>query len=150
MIRSILIPGRPVSVNHMYRDGVGRNNRRTRFLTTEGKLFKQRVVASFLEKYGRRDVMEGRCLILVVYRWRDRRRRDVTNYDKALLDALSGLAFVDDSQIIAFTGVKQDAMECENTEVHLYSLEDHNDYVLDIQELCRNHITLRASALCGV
>ena len=145
--RGIVIPGKPVSVNHMYRNGISRNGKRARFLTDEGKGFKQRVAVSYLQRYGRKAPTEDPCLILAVYRWSDRRRRDVTNYDKALLDALAGCFFLDDSQIIAFTGIKFNGVNVENTEVLIYDIGEYDEFTADIGELCRKCLALTIEAL---
>ena len=129
MIRSLVIPGRPVSVNHMYRQGTNRNGKPARFLTNAGVLFKKRVADAYLKQHGKKEPTDQPCLVMVVYTWKDRLRRDVTNYDKALLDALSGLMFKDDSQITLFMAVKRlENMHLEQTKVFVYDEENFHEY----------------------
>ncbi len=49
----INIPGKPRSVNHLYRNGVDRKGRPRRYLTTDGKAWKKAVAACCLEQCGR-------------------------------------------------------------------------------------------------
>lgn len=94
-MRILTIPGKPLSVNHLYSQSkkTGR-----RFLTAAGKAWKRDVALRVIDLYGRRP-LEGRILLCVTYHFPDMRRRDVTNYDKAILDALKGIMYKDDSQI---------------------------------------------------
>ena len=43
---------------------------------------------------------DGRVALECTFHWPDRRKRDVTNYGKMLCDALTGIAFHDDVQIV--------------------------------------------------
>jgi len=88
------IPGHPMSVNHMY----GSTKKGGRFLTKEGKRWKENIKLECLSKFGRINSREP-IIVQVVYYFPDNRKRDVSNYDKILLDALSGVLYVDDSQI---------------------------------------------------
>ena len=87
------IPGHPMSVNHMY--GSSKNGRR--FLKKEGKTWKENIALECLSKFGRINSTEP-IIVQVIYFFPDNHRRDVTNCDKILLDALSGVLYVDDSQ----------------------------------------------------
>ena len=86
------IPGNPLSVNHMY----GQHGKR-RFLYAAGKKYKE-VVAEIARPYFKTPLI-GDVKTEITYIFPDKRRRDVTNYDKSPLDALIGIAYEDDSQI---------------------------------------------------
>ena len=88
------IPGHPMSVNHMY----GSKKNGGRFLKKEGKQWKENIALECLSKFGRVNSREP-IIVQIIYFFPDNHRRDVTNYDKVLLDALSGVLYVDDSQI---------------------------------------------------
>ena len=84
----------PPSVNHYYR----RVGPRT-LISREGRRFRERVCAH-LAQMGIRP-MDGPLAIEIEVYPPDRRRRDVDNVQKALLDALQhGGAYQDDSQIV--------------------------------------------------
>lgn len=88
----LTIPGNPLSVNHLY----GQHGKR-RFLYAAGKKYKD-LVASIAKPYFK-EPLDGNVSLEITYYFPDKRRRDVTNYDKSPIDALSGIAFQDDCQV---------------------------------------------------
>lgn len=108
----IVIDLKPISTNHMY----GRMGKRT-FLTKEGKEYKRDlgVRAKKQENLGNADIFMEIC-----YYFPDRRRRDVTNYDKVVLDALSGITYEDDKQISEIILRKYIDKHNPRTEVRLW------------------------------
>lgn len=83
----------PPSVNHYWR----RMGRRT-LISREGRCYRREVVARLAAQRAR--PLNGRLFVRVTVFPPDRRRRDLDNVQKALLDALQqGGAFHDDSQI---------------------------------------------------
>ena len=96
---------KPISVNHAYSSSPKHNRR---FLTAEGIMYKNSVawiVQGQLPK-GYRPSPNDLFNVKVCFNFKDRRRRDVDDYFKLLIDALTGLIWSDDSQIIMLTGVK--------------------------------------------
>lgn len=92
----------PPSVNHYYR----RVGPRT-LISREGRAFRKTVCA-LLARRGVRPLQGPLVVTLAVYP-PDRRRRDIDNVLKALLDALEhGGAYGDDSQITALRAYKMD------------------------------------------
>lgn len=84
----------PPSTNHIWRHFRGRT-----FLSAAGRRFRQRVCA-ILQSAGVHPMAGKLCCSVTVYP-PDRRRRDLDNLLKSLLDALQhGGAFPDDSQIV--------------------------------------------------
>jgi len=90
MIQTILLDTEPVSLNLMYR---GR-----RFLTQRGKDIKNSFSWEFKEKY-RGEIIEGDVCLNVFFYFKDNRKRDIDSHLKALLDSMSGIVYIDDSQI---------------------------------------------------
>jgi Holliday junction resolvase RusA-like endonuclease len=87
----------PPSVNHYYRH-VGPRT----LISREGRRYRERVTAE-LRALGIESLSGALVLRIEVYP-PDRRRRDVDNVQKALLDALEhGGAYQDDSQIVKLT-----------------------------------------------
>jgi len=83
----------PPSVNHYWR----RVGQRT-LISKEGRLFRKRVLAML--SVHRREPLTGRLHVRVLACPPDRRRRDLDNITKALLDALEhGGVYENDSQI---------------------------------------------------
>lgn len=95
----------PPSVNHYYAVVRGR-----KILSKVGRQYKLAVQAVYASEF--RTVMaafpEGP--VSVTYVWtRGRKTGDLLNREKALMDALNGLAFTDDSQIVECHAYRRDA-----------------------------------------
>lgn len=52
------------------------------------------------------EVRKGKAKVTLLFLLKDRRRRDLDNLSKAVLDALNGIAWVDDTQIVDLHIVK--------------------------------------------
>jgi len=87
------LPWKPVSVNAMYRGG----NRRT-YLSKEAREYKENVT-NFARLTHAGDPEEGDLVAHIVHYFKDKRRRDSTNFHKAILDSLEGSIYIDDTQI---------------------------------------------------
>lgn len=86
----ITLSGNPISVNRLYR---GR-----RFLTSEGEAVKYGYAAEAYNQY-RKKPMKGGLKVSVFFTFADRRKHDIDNCLKAVLDSMSGILWEDDSQI---------------------------------------------------
>lgn len=87
----------PPSVNHYWRHVDGRT-----LVSKRGRAYRREVALLLLA--ARVRPLAGPVELTIVIRPPDRRRRDVDNVLKALLDALAhGGAFVDDSQVARLT-----------------------------------------------
>ncbi len=83
----------PPSVNHYWR----RVRNRT-LISKEGRLFRKRVLATLTTRHI--EPMTGSLAVRIVAHPPDRRRRDLDNIAKSLLDALEhGGVYEDDNQI---------------------------------------------------
>lgn len=88
------IPFRPVSINSFYRTTkLGRV-----YICHEGQKFKSNVSTYVIDKY------KPKCLdcpigITIDFNFRDRRRLDIDNYIKPLLDSLNTILWTDDNLI---------------------------------------------------
>ena len=91
----------PPSLNALYR-----NFRGMTLLSREGRAYKQRAGYMALEQ---RVKKQDGPLLVSIHAFRPQRRGDLDNTAKAILDALNGIAWEDDSQII---------------ELHLYRADD--------------------------
>lgn len=95
IIWSGIIPGKQVSTNHAY----PRNKQGRRFLSTEGKDYKKMI--GDLAKYTfPREISLEPLVVEIEYTFGDKRRRDINNYDKLIVDALEGVVYEDDKQIV--------------------------------------------------
>ncbi len=92
MKTKLIIPGKPISVNDLY---TGR-----RFLTKDGREMKQTVGWQVKSQWKAKPKLIGDLRIYMDFFYMDKRRRDIDNPVKAMMDCLTGLVFADDSQII--------------------------------------------------
>lgn len=100
----LILQGRPISTNHLYRSAVGKNTGKPfTYMTDEGKNAKlawQLEARVQLHKQ-RGDMFRGTELyVAVAFYFENRARRDIDNYFKALLDCLTGIVWEDDKQIM--------------------------------------------------
>lgn len=61
----------------------------------------------------RRWPVDGECTVLLQFRVPDRRRRDIDNLEKNVLDALKGVIYIDDTQVHAVSKTK--IVDAQNT-----------------------------------
>ena len=94
----------PPSVNHYWRHVGSRV-----LVSSRGRKYRSEVNSLLRRK--KIKPLEGDLIVDITLRPPDRRRRDVDNYMKALLDAMqSGGVYLDDSQIVRLTIEKRDPM----------------------------------------
>lgn len=106
----------PPSINHYWR----RVGART-LISRGGRVFRQ-AVCSILAAYAVKP-LNGPLAVEVQVHPPDKRRRDVDNVQKALLDALQhGGAYVDDSQIVRLAIEKREPVEGGKTIVRIREL----------------------------
>tara|TARA_Y100000310_G_scaffold297299_1_gene330181 strand:- start:956 stop:1303 length:348 start_codon:yes stop_codon:yes gene_type:complete len=111
----ITIPGNPISVNHYTANTkFGR-----KYLTKKAKEY-QKVVkessAHITEKY------LGEVIMSIKYHFGDKRRRDIDNYSKVILDCLEGVCYIDDKQVSKLSLEKHYDKENPRTEVEINEL----------------------------
>ena len=108
----------PPSVNHYYRH-VGPRT----LISREGRRFRQRVCASLANVGDRR--LQGPLHIEIEVYPPDRRRRDIDNVQKALLDALQhGGLYEDDSQIVKLDIEKHGCVKGGRALVRIWEARD--------------------------
>ncbi len=106
----------PPSVNHYWR----RVGART-LISRGGRAFRE-AVCSILAARGIQS-LDGPLVVEVMIHPPDKRRRDIDNIQKALLDALQhGGAYGDDSQIVRLTIEKCEPLDGGKTIVRIWNL----------------------------
>lgn len=93
----IILKGQPLSTNHIWKTTSARGFQST-YMTKDGRSMKEsyqwQAKAQWHEK-----MRLGAVLIEISLYFGDKRKRDIDNYHKLSLDALSGIVYKDDSQI---------------------------------------------------
>lgn len=98
----IEILGNPISINRLYQ---GR-----RYLTPEGREIKD-YYAQCVAVQWRKKPLLGPVAVQITLFFADNRRRDLDGPLKALIDAMTGVVFKDDSQIVHLRVDKEKAKE---------------------------------------
>lgn len=98
----ITIPGKPISVNAMYR---GR-----RFLTDEGKSIKESNCWE-IKRQWKGKPMQGPVEVIIELFFSTNQRRDIDGPIKNLLDCMTGIVYEDDSQIMKISVIRKKAKE---------------------------------------
>lgn len=90
-------------------------------MTKQGKQLKEHYQLEARNQY-KGKVMPGDCDMEITLFFKDKRRRDVDNYNKLVLDSLEGVIFEDDSQIQMLTIKKNFSAENPRAEVEIWNL----------------------------
>ena len=93
----IVIPGNPISTNRLYR---GR-----RFLTKEGEQIKDLYACEAYRQYKGKP-LTGPVSVKVRVFLATKHRRDLDNILKALFDAMKGILWIDDAQVVSIQAEK--------------------------------------------
>lgn len=88
----------PISLNNAYPS----RKRGGRFLTPEGERFKNLVgLNAKVAKNKINEELEGPYEVTIDFHFKDKRKRDIDNYAKLILDSMTGIIWDDDSEIHA-------------------------------------------------
>ena len=98
----ISLPLKALSLNTAYPS----NKFGRRYLTQEGKDYKEAIGYLIKSKYKNKVNEDSKFIVFIDFYFADNRRRDIDDYFKLLLDAVSGIIWADDSQIWVLGGTK--------------------------------------------
>lgn len=91
----------PISTNRAYKSGNGR------FYKSQEAKDSQEAMAWEARSQYRGKPLSGALICRLSFFWRDKRRHDLDNPCKALLDAFTGILWDDDSQIVSLALLKE-------------------------------------------
>ena len=113
----------PPSVNRIWRSVGGRV-----LLSADGRAYRLAVAAAVLEQHGSGDPLTGRLSMTLRAYPPDRRRRDVDNLAKAILDAIehAGSVYENDSQIDHLSIRRMAVAKPGRVEVSIGEVDMHN------------------------
>lgn len=114
-ITEFTVEGTPVSVNHMYH-----SRGKIRFLCKEGKQYKEKV-ANIVKALVTIPTSKN-LLVEITFYFGDNRRRDVSNYEKGILDSMIKIVYDDDSQIQTLILHKQIDKENPRVDVQIFEI----------------------------
>ena len=113
----------PPSVNRIWRSVGGRV-----LLSADGRAYRLAVAAAVREQHGSGDPLTGRLSMTLRAYPPDRRRRDVDNLAKAILDAIehAGSVYINDSQIDHLSIRRMAVAKPGRVEVSIGEIDLHN------------------------
>lgn len=111
----IVLKGQPLSTQHIYRS-VCRGSFPVRYMTREGKDLKELYQSEARNQY-KGKVILANCDMEIILFFKDKRRRDVDNYNKLVLDSLEGVVYEDDKQVQKLTVEKRISVEDPRIEI---------------------------------
>ena len=101
----IILTGNPLSTQSIYKYTCAGKFPRL-YMTRQGKALKEQYQLEARNQYKKRPTSLNVEMIIVLF-FKDKRKRDVDNYNKLVLDSLEGIVYQDDSQIQTL-GIKKD------------------------------------------
>lgn len=109
----------PVGVNHAYSDN--RNGRR--FLTSIGREYKEAIGWAAREN-NPQGILFKKPSVHIIYTYPDHRRRDIDSGIKLTLDALNGVLWDDDSQVVELHVLKRFARNRPSISITVQEYEE--------------------------
>ncbi|MFN3658182.1 MAG: RusA family crossover junction endodeoxyribonuclease [Pseudolabrys sp.] len=94
---TLTLSGEPKSTQTIYR-ATCRGRFPTTYMTAEGKALKEQYYYEVKSQW-RGPVLQGDITVTVRFFFANKRRRDLDNMNKLVLDSLTGIVYEDDSQI---------------------------------------------------
>jgi len=113
----------PPSMNTMY--PTSRQGRR--YLSKKGKEFKEHVQYHLLSMINKGEIKsfgEGRVATFYEFHFRGKRKRDTSNYVKAMEDSLTGFLFEDDEQVDELGAKRFYYAEYDHTIIKIHELKE--------------------------
>ena len=111
----IILSGNPLSTQSIYRY-VCRGRFATCYMSKKGKDLKNHYQLEVREQHKGKVIKED-CELDITLFFGDKRRRDVDNFNKLVLDSLQGIVFEDDKQIQKLTITKNYCKENPRIEI---------------------------------
>lgn len=98
---TLILSGEPKSTQHIYRNTC-RGGYSTTYMTPEGKALKEQYQWEAKSQWKGKP-LEGDIEVTITLYFGTKRKADLDNFNKLSLDALTGIAYLDDSQIARLT-----------------------------------------------
>jgi len=109
--------GSPLSTQHLYKSTC-RGKFPVMYMAKEGKDLKESYQLLAKNQY-KGEVMSTECDMKIALHFPDKRRRDIDNYNKLVLDSLEGIVYKDDKQIRKLTIEKHISPDNPRVEVEI-------------------------------
>lgn len=117
----ITLKSNPLSTQTIYRTHC-RGKFPVLYMTKQGKELKELYRLEAKNQY-KGKVIVGDCYVEIMLFFRDRRERDVDNYNKLLLDSLEGIAYENDKQVKKLTVEKEISVDDPRIEIKINKIK---------------------------
>ena len=117
----ITIPNVPISVNCMYRTYKGRV-----ILSKRGREYKsetKKYIDQYINSMDNFEPIEGHVQLTIDIHFRDKRKRDLDNFGKSVIDSIKGRLCGDDDLIYELTVRKHMKSEDNKTVIEISKME---------------------------
>lgn len=108
----------PPSVN-----GIWINKTKGRYKSPKGKEFEKLANLEIKSQY-KGKVLKNKLKTSISLYFKDKRKRDIDNYNKGILDAMTGIIYVDDSQIDKLSLSKKIGCGFNKIEIIIEEIQD--------------------------
>ena len=125
---SFTIQGKPISTNSCYRARVIKTKNSGAsmpvvYMTKEGKEYKRKA-QEIIKQNCSGEPTDKDLVAYIRLNFKDKRRRDIDNYNKILLDSMTGLIYIDDKQIQELHLYKKYGCENDSIDVTIMKYEE--------------------------
>jgi crossover junction endodeoxyribonuclease RusA len=104
-MKTIILHGEPKSTSHIYKI-TSRGRFASMYMSKEGKLIKDSYIKQGTLQWANKPLI-GDIRIYIELYFGTKRKVDIDNFGKLLLDSLTGIVWIDDSQIVDMRIIKK-------------------------------------------
>jgi len=112
-----ILKGNPLSTNHIYKS-MCRGKFASVYMSKDGKDLKESYQWQLKSQYKGKPLKTDIDLRIELF-FGDNRKRDIDNYNKIVIDSLTGILFEDDSQIQSLLIIKNKDLKNPRVEIQL-------------------------------
>lgn len=114
----MILLGKPLSTQHAYKTTCVNKYARI-YITDKGKATRDYWRVQAKEQWGEFPPIQDELEVNIILYFGDKRKRDLDNHLKLVIDALTGVCFEDDSQIIGLHVYKEYDKENPRVEINI-------------------------------
>lgn len=97
-------------------------NKYRKYITTKGRKYKEDLHCIFIEYMKDKEIIKGKVKVIMKFSFSNKRKNDLDNFIKPLLDCMSGIIFEDDRQVYQLEVSKEDGMDKEGIVINIISI----------------------------
>lgn len=103
-MKTIILLGEPKSTSHIYKI-TSRGRFASMYMSKEGKTIKDSYIKQSTLQWANKPIL-GNIRVYIELYFGTKRKSDIDNFGKLLLDSLTGICWIDDSQIVDMRVIK--------------------------------------------